>query len=73
MKELSKQFGENVRALRTKWDLSQEALAELSGLHRTYISGVERGVRNPTLSIIIQLADALKVHPSQLLGRTDAK
>jgi transcriptional regulator with XRE-family HTH domain len=73
MKELSKQFGENVRALRTKLDLSQEALAELSGLHRTYISGVERGVRNPTLSIIIQLADALKVHPSQLLGRTDAK
>jgi transcriptional regulator with XRE-family HTH domain len=54
--------------------LSQEGLAELSGLHRTYISGIERGVRNPTLSIILQIANALKVRPSELLCEgTDAE
>ena len=72
--DLSKQFGENVRSLRSRRGLSQEGLAELSGLHRTYISGIERGVRNPTLSIILQIANALKVRPSELLREgTDAK
>jgi transcriptional regulator with XRE-family HTH domain len=74
MIDLRKQFGENIRLLRTEMQLSQEGFAELSGLHRTYISGVERGVRNPTLTIIIQIAQALKVHPSELLlRRKDAK
>ncbi len=65
---LSIKFGENVRATRNERKLSQEGLAELSGLHRTYISGVERGVRNPTLSIIIAIAKALQVEPSALLS-----
>ncbi len=60
-------LGKNVRLLRAQRSLSQEELAELSGLHRTYISGIERGVRNPTLSIILQIAKALKVRPSTLL------
>ncbi len=60
------QFGERVRALRTHNGLSQEEFAELCGLHRTYISGIERGVRNPTLSIILQIAAALKVPPASL-------
>jgi transcriptional regulator with XRE-family HTH domain len=67
---LTVKFGENVRAIRIEQKLSQEGLAELCGLHRTYISGVERGVRNPTLSIIIAIAKALQVEPSALL---DAK
>lgn len=64
--DYQKQFGKTVRKLRSDRKWSQEDLAEFSGLHRTYISGIERGIRNPSLSIIIQIAKALKVHPSLL-------
>jgi transcriptional regulator with XRE-family HTH domain len=70
----NKQLGANIRRLRLKRGWSQEHLAEISGLHRTYVSGVERGVRNPTLSIIVQIADALKLPPAALLSEsTDGK
>lgn len=46
---------------------SQEELAEEVGLHRTYISGLERGVRNPTLLVLERLAKALKVTVAALL------
>jgi transcriptional regulator with XRE-family HTH domain len=61
------QFGASVRKLRESKDWSQENLAEAAKLHRTYISGVERGIRNPTLSVIIQIARALKVRPGALI------
>jgi transcriptional regulator with XRE-family HTH domain len=64
-----KQFGKTVRKFRNSRGWSQEDLAEFSGLHRTYISGIERGVRNPSLSIIVQIATALEVHPSLLFGK----
>ena len=63
------QFGRNLRAYRTQRQLSQEKLAEISGLHRTYISGLERGIRNPSITIVAQLADALGIEPSTLLER----
>lgn len=63
-----KQFGANIRRLRLKRGWSQEHLADVAGLHRTYISGVERGIRNPTLAIIVQIANALKVPPAALLS-----
>jgi transcriptional regulator with XRE-family HTH domain len=60
-------FGKNVQRIRSSRDLSQEELGELSGLHRTYISGIERGIRNPTLTVIVKIAAALGVEPGQLL------
>ena len=60
-------FGEQVRKLRKVRNLSQEDLAELSGLHRTYIGGIERGERNVSLINIVRIARALEVLPSELL------
>jgi transcriptional regulator with XRE-family HTH domain len=54
-------FGQNVRLAREKKSWSQDRLSEQSGLHRTYISGIERGVRNPTIEIVQQIAIALDV------------
>jgi len=59
-------FGQRIRELREAKSWSQEYFAEVSGLHRTYISGIERGTRNPTLSVIWQLANALDEHPGEL-------
>lgn len=68
--DLRKQVGLNVRRLRQKKDWSQEELAFEAGLHRTYISGVERGVRNPTILVLEELALALEVPPSELLRKS---
>lgn len=62
-----KKFGEKVRELRNKKGLSQEELAELAGLHRTYISSLELGKRNVSLINIYALAKALGVTPDKLL------
>ncbi len=67
--DIKKQFGGNVRKLREAKGWSQENLAEASTLHRTYVSGIERGVRNPTLTIVLRLANALHVTPAELLAR----
>lgn len=55
------QFGARVRELRSKNGLSQEAFAHACRLDRTYVSGIERGVRNPSLRNISRIARALKV------------
>ena len=60
-------FGKEVRLLRRKLGLSQEALAEACRLHRTYIGSVERGERNVSLQNIVRIARALDVPPSWLL------
>lgn len=50
---------------------SQEALAFEAGLHRTYISLIERGKKSPTLAVIVRLANALGIKPSELLRRVE--
>lgn len=60
-KNIKTAFGDKIRAIRLSKDLSQEKLAELADLDRTYISGVERGIRNISLVNICQLANALGV------------
>jgi transcriptional regulator with XRE-family HTH domain len=67
--DIRKQVGLNVQRLRRELGWSQEDLAEESGLHRTYISGIERGIRNPTVLVLEQIADSLGVEPNVLLVR----
>lgn len=69
--EWLKGFGESVRARRVELGISQEVLGYRSGLDRTYVSGIERGVRNPTLITVRKLAEGLEVRPSELLERTE--
>jgi transcriptional regulator with XRE-family HTH domain len=64
--DVRKRVGNNVRRLREKQGVSQEELAARAELHRTYISGVERGVRNPTIVVLEKVADALGVELSAL-------
>ncbi|MBA4794493.1 MAG: helix-turn-helix domain-containing protein [Pseudomonadota bacterium] len=59
--------GSNVRRYRGEAGLSQEALAELMGVDRAYVSGLELGRRNPTILTIWHTAMALKIRPSKLL------
>lgn len=65
--DMRRRVGVNVRKFRKASGLSQEALAFECGLHRTYISGVERGVRNPTVVVLERIATALEVPSSRLL------
>lgn len=64
--EIQKRFGERVRELRKRKGLSQEALAFISELDRTYIGGGERGERNVSLLNIYRIAEALEVEPKEL-------
>ena len=61
-------FGKRIREERTKRDLSQEQLAELANVHRTYIGMIERGEKNITLTTIERIAKALKIPVSELLS-----
>ncbi|NUM43516.1 MAG: helix-turn-helix transcriptional regulator [Anaerolineales bacterium] len=59
--DVLKQFGETIRKIRLERGLSQEQLALLAGVHRTYVGAVERGERNITLKNIEKLAKTLNV------------
>ena len=64
-------FASNVRRCRMSKNISQEKLAEYAGLHRTYISALERERRNISIDNIQKIAEALDVEPYQLFIETD--
>lgn len=66
---LQKLFGLNVRRLREERGWTQEELARLSGINRSYLAGVEKGKRNVTIVNIARIAKALEVSPDTLFGR----
>ena len=67
--EVRQRLAQQMRRLRAAKGLSQEELSDRTGLHRTYISGIERGVRNPTITIVARIADGLGVTVEELLAR----
>lgn len=68
MKPLTKKLGEQLRKIRIQKGMSQGDIAKKLGVHRSYISGIERGIRNPTVKNLERLADALGVDPRNLLS-----
>jgi transcriptional regulator with XRE-family HTH domain len=67
--DFARQFGQKVRALRVAREMSQEALADAAGLHRTHISLIERGQRSVRLETVRSLAVALGVQPAKLMPK----
>jgi transcriptional regulator with XRE-family HTH domain len=64
---MTKTFGVNVKWMRQARNISQEVLAQQSGIYRTYLSRIESGLANPSLLVIAALASALDIDPSKLL------
>lgn len=67
MKDDAKKLGENLKKLRIKKDISQIELARILGVDRSFVSNIENGKNNPTLSTITNLAKALGVSTKELL------
>lgn len=70
-KQVSVAFGKVLREMRASAGLSQEALALESQVDRTFVSQIERGIRQPTLTTVCRLARALNVAPSALVARME--
>lgn len=70
-KSIKTTFGNRIRQLRLGMGLSQEAFADKCGVDRTYMSGIERGTRNPTLVVIYTISVALEMDLSQLFAFED--
>jgi len=65
--DICQRFAKNVRRLRRAKDISQDAFADMVGVHRTYVSDIERVKRNPSITVVAQFAKALGVTPGSLL------
>lgn len=71
--DILKVFGTNLRRYREEKNISQEKFAEMAGLHRTYISDIERFQRSISLSNVQKIADALEVETYKLFKEDDEK
>lgn len=69
--QVSSAFGKVLREQRGVADLSQEQLALNADVDRTFVSQMERGIRQPTLTTLFKLAKALEMQPSTLVSRTE--
>ncbi len=67
MVDICQRLGSNVKRLRAQQGLSQESFADLASIHRTYVSDIERGARNPTIAVVQRLAEALGIDAADLL------
>ena len=65
-------FGGAIRQLRHEREISQEELALRAGIQRSYLGGIERGERNPSLANIVKIATTLNVPPSEILRRAES-
>jgi transcriptional regulator with XRE-family HTH domain len=70
---VEKAFGRVLQEARKRRGLSQEDLGFESGLHRTYISQLERGLKSPSLNTVYQLSKALGIAPSEILLRVESR
>jgi transcriptional regulator with XRE-family HTH domain len=61
------EFGRRVRQRRTELGLTLEQVHDASGVHYVFLSGVERGTRNPSLLTVVKLAGALQIDPGELM------
>jgi transcriptional regulator with XRE-family HTH domain len=66
-----KAFGRALREIRETKEISQEQLALDSGLDRTYISLIERGINSPSIRVVVRIAAILKVSPSKIVRRME--
>lgn len=71
MSDIDKAFGSAVKTRRLQLGLSQEALAFQAGLHRTYISDLERGRKGPSLRVVLRIAFALDMTAPDLVQMTE--
>jgi len=65
--DIRTRLGQNIRRLREAKGWSQEDYADRAGIHRTYVSDIERGRRNPTITVVERLAGPFGVPPGSLL------
>jgi transcriptional regulator with XRE-family HTH domain len=70
-RELAKAFGQVLRAAREKRGISQEQLALDCGIDRTYVSLLERGLRQPTITVLFRLSNALELRPSAVVAQVE--
>jgi transcriptional regulator with XRE-family HTH domain len=67
LSKLDKTLGKEIQRLRSEKSWSQEYLAEITGLHRTYISQLERGLKSPSLRVLSHITNALNIKMSEFL------
>ncbi|MGH6763014.1 MAG: helix-turn-helix domain-containing protein [Phyllobacterium sp.] len=68
MEDVCAILAENIKAARKRLNLSQEDLAARAEIDRTYVSGIERQVRNPTITVVAKFAEALETTAAELLA-----